>query len=54
MKEVPGLVDVFIGTEITLQLKEDKPLDVAKVTAALKTHKVKMKGKPKSDKSRIL
>jgi hypothetical protein len=54
MKEIPGLLDVCIGTEIILQMKKEGPLDMEKVAAVLKTHKVKMKGKPKSDKSLIL
>ena len=54
MKEIPGLLDACIGTEIILQMKKEGPLDTEKVAAILKTHKVKMKGKPKSDKSLIL
>ena len=54
MEEVPNLQDAFVGAEIIVHLAKDEPLDEEKFAAALKKHKVKMKGKPKKNAEYVL
>ena len=54
MDTVPNLQDAFVGTTIVLHMSKDEPLDTEKLAAALKKHKVKMKGEAKKDANYIL
>ena len=54
MEAIPNAQDIFTGTEIIVHMKDDQPLNVERFKAALKKHKVKLKGEPKKDAKKIL